>query len=95
MILVDDFIERFAAKGYTKKDSKMIIDDFFETFAEFLALGEDKIRFVNFGTFVVKTKAERPCYKYSSQQTEIVPAHKTLAFKPSQNLKDLLNPKEE
>lgn len=91
MILIDDFIDRFAAKGYTKKDAKMIIDDFFQTFAELLLLGEDRIRFVNFGTFMVKNKPARPYYKYTSRQMETVPAHKTLTFKASQGLKDLLN----
>ena len=91
MTIKEDFIARMAKKGYTKKDAGIFIDDFFQTFAEILKSGEDKIRFTNFGTFYVKNIGERPNNLHVEGAPDIIPAHQTLGLSPSKNLKNLLN----
>ena len=47
-----DFVELLAAKGYTKKDAKQIVDDMIGTLMECLAEGEE-VHFHGFGSFSV------------------------------------------
>lgn len=54
----EDFINAFAKRGYTKKDSALIMDDFIYTLEEILAEG-DAVMFRGFGTFSVKDIDER------------------------------------
>lgn len=91
MVLQNDFIERFAAKGYKKCDSKMILNDFFATISECLAGGEDQVRFTHFGTFTLRERKDHETVKLGTGERYRVPAVRTVTFKPSAELKRLLN----
>lgn len=77
----NDIIEKVAAKGYTKKDAKVILDDIFEVITEALADGED-VKLHGFGTFCVREIASRTTKDYRSGERITIPSHKVPKFVP-------------
>lgn len=86
MIQREDFIDRFSKKDYTKRDARVILDDFIETVEEILAEGES-IQFRGFGSFIVKEAAPRECTSPTTGERIKVPAQKVVRFAPGQILK--------
>lgn len=86
MLKRNDIVERLAQKGYTKKSANYIIDDFIRTIAEALVEGED-VQFHGFGTFYVKEMAPRKSTDLNSQETILIPGHKTPKFSASTPLR--------
>ena len=93
MFYKDDFVSRFAKKGYRKSDAQVITKDFIETLGEMIVEGKDSIRFVGFGTFSIADRAERTGYKFSTKEKITIPAHKVLKFVPAPIIKEKLNGK--
>lgn len=87
MLLKDDIVERLRERGYTKKDSELIIDDFIDVLEEALTKGED-IRFHGFGTFVVRENKEHTVVDVTTKQKMVIPARKVPRFIPSPGLKE-------
>ena len=81
----EDFINAFAKRGYTKKDSALIMDDFIYTLEEILAEG-DAVMFRGFGTFSVKRESISPRTKERIR----IPAHKEVRFLPGKQLKRIV-----
>jgi len=89
MLLKNDIVERLRAKGYTKKDSELIIDDFISVLEEALTKGED-IRFHGFGTFAVRESKEHVMVDVTTKEKMIIPSRKVPKFIPSPGLKELV-----
>lgn len=86
MLQRNDFINRFAAKGYTKKDSEVILDDFLSTLEEALVSGEN-VMFRGFGTFEVRDRAARESLSPTTGERVPVPAYRTVHFSIGKLLK--------
>lgn len=55
MIIKDEFVRRFAKRGYSIRESKKIVNDFLLTVADVLMDGED-LMFRGFGKFEIRDK---------------------------------------
>lgn len=76
-----------------KPELGKIFDFFMSIIREHLdKMGE--IRLHGIGTFCVKVSKERLCLNPQTKSTMTVPAKKRVKFKPSRNLSDVLNEKE-
>lgn len=72
------------------KESQRLVDALTEVMAESLAEG-DNISIQGFGNFEVKKKLERIIVNPSTKQRQLIPPKLTVAFKPSNILKDKIN----
>lgn len=86
MLKRNDFIEKLAEKGYTKKSAGMIIDDVILTITEALVAGED-VMLHGFGTFYVKEMADRSTVDLTTKERIVIPGHKSPKFTPGEYLK--------
>ncbi len=73
----------------SKKDTEKVIDSFFEEVAHALEHGEI-VKISGFGAFQVKSRKERIGTSPVDGQKIKIPATKTVGFKPSKSLKDLV-----
>jgi len=87
MLLKNDIIERLNERGYTKKDSELIISDFIDVLTECMTKGED-VRFQGFGTFVVRETKEHEVVNVKTKKRVLVPSRKVPKFIPSPTLKE-------
>ena len=85
----EDFINMLSQRGYTKKDSAVIMDDFIATLEEILAAG-DSVMFRGFGTFSVKSVVERESISPRSQERIVIPAHNEVRFVVGKLLKRMV-----
>jgi len=76
--------------GLTKKDTTIITDAILNEITQALALGED-VNIVGFGKFSVVETAERNGVNPKSGEKLIIPKSKKAKFKPSSNLKEIVN----
>jgi integration host factor subunit alpha len=77
--------------GLSKKESAEIVELVFETLKQILEQGE-KVKISGFGNFVVREKKAR-IGRNPQTGTEIrISPRRVLTFKPSQILKNTLNP---
>lgn len=82
-----NLVEKVAAElNLTKKDATKVIEAVFAAAADGLNEGR-MVKVSGFGTFVVKTKAERKGINPKTKEPIVVPATKVVTFKPAENLK--------
>lgn len=74
----------------TKKDAEALVDTVFDTMIESILSGE-KVLISGFGTFKVNQRQERKGVSPKTKEAMIIPASKTVSFKPSHRLKDAMN----
>lgn len=85
-----DLVDRIAVlTGIPKTHIAMVFDSIFELTGEALAEGE-KVTVPNFGTFMVSERPARPGRNPSTGMPITISASKSVRFKVSKNLKDLL-----
>ncbi len=77
--------------GFSKKESAEVVEAVFETMKDILAHG-DKVKISGFGNFVVREKKERIGRNPQTGEPIPISARRVLTFKPSQVLKNVLNP---
>ena len=77
--------------GFSKKESAEVVEAVFETMKETLAQG-DKVKISGFGNFVVRVKKQRIGRNPQTGEPIPISARRVLTFKPSQVLKNILNP---
>ena len=77
-------------KDLTKKDAEALVDTVFDTMIESILEG-DKVLISGFGTFKVNSRKERKGVNSKTKEMMIIPASKTVSFKPSNRLKDAMN----
>lgn len=82
----NEFVARFARKGYTKKDASTIIKDFITTISEILIEGEP-VQLYGFGTFSVRESADREGVDVNTKERITIPGHKAPKFVPGKLLK--------
>ncbi len=85
-----DLVDRIAdLTGIPKTRVALCYDTLFELMGEALAEG-DKVAVPTFGTFQVSERGARKGRNPATGETIEISASKTVRFKPSKNLKDLL-----
>ena len=77
--------------GFSKKESAEVVEAVFDTMKDVLAEG-DKVKISGFGNFVVREKKERIGRNPQTGEPIPISARRVLTFKPSQVLKNILNP---
>lgn len=75
--------------GITKKDAEKAIDVLLEKIESALVSG-DSVKLSGFGVFTVKTRKERVGTSPVSGDKITIPATRTVGFKPSKNLKEVI-----
>ena len=83
-----DLVSKIAAeKGITKVEATRVVEAIFETIVSELKSGET-VKIPGFGNFVVKTRNARTAVIPLSNKRVIVPAYKTVGFKPAKSFKE-------
>ncbi len=86
-----ELISRVTEKaGLTKKDCEKAINAMIEVIEETLAAG-DKVSLVGFGTFEVRSRAERKGRNPRTGQEITIPASKVPAFKAGKAFKEAVD----
>jgi integration host factor subunit alpha len=89
--IIDGVYERVG--GFSRKESAELVDKVFDLMKDVLAEGEGaKIKLSGFGNFVVRDKKQRVGRNPQTGQPIPISARRVLTFKPSQVLKNVLNP---
>lgn len=85
-----EFAAKVAEKaGISKKAAAEAVDAVLTTITEALEEGE-KVSFVGFGTFEVRTRAARQGINPRTKETISIPASKLPVFKAGRGLKDIV-----
>ena len=88
-----DLVEEVArVTQLTRKDSEVIVDTLFESVIKALKAG-DKLEVRGFGSFRVRQRNARVGRNPKTGEKVEVPAKRVPYFKPSKELKDLINQK--
>ena len=86
-----DLVEEVAkVTELTRKDSEVIVDTLFESVIKALRIG-DKLEVRGFGSFRVRQRNARVGRNPKTGEKVEVPAKRVPYFKPSKELKDLIN----
>jgi len=72
--------------GLSKRDSKDLVEDFFEEVRETLESG-DQVKLSGFGNFDLRVKSERPGRNPKTGEDIPISARKVVTFRPGQKLK--------
>jgi integration host factor subunit alpha len=91
-----DIVQRIhdRVEGFSKKEAAELVDLLFETMKETLGRGE-KIKISGFGNFVLRDKHSRQGRNPQTGDPITICERRVLAFRPSQLLKQGLNPRDE
>ena len=76
--------------GFSKKESADMVEAVFSLIKQTLERGEN-LKISGFGSFIVKSKADRRGRNPQTGETIIIEARRVLAFKPSVVLRDAIN----
>ncbi len=79
----------FEQIGLNKRESKDMIDAFFDLIVEKLLAGED-VKISGFGNFQLRTKTPRPGRNPRTGEAITIEARRVVTFHASQKLKDLI-----
>ena len=74
-------------RNLTKKEAELLVD----TVITRSVVEGDKVLISGFGTFKVNDRKARKGISPKTQEEMIIPASKTVTFKPSNRLKDAMN----
>lgn len=77
--------------GFSKKEAADLVDQVFELMKETLGRGE-MIKISGFGNFVLRDKRQRQGRNPQTGEPIVITSRRVLTFKPSQILKEDLNP---
>ncbi|MBM4357618.1 MAG: integration host factor subunit alpha [Deltaproteobacteria bacterium] len=77
--------------GFSKKEAADLVDQIFELMKETLGRGE-MIKISGFGNFVLRDKRQRQGRNPQTGEPILISSRRVLTFKPSQLLKEDLNP---
>ena len=73
--------------GFSKRESKDMVDAFFELIAETLVEGEE-VKITGFGNFQVRTKAPRPGRNPRTGEVVAIESRRVVTFHASPKLKE-------
>ena len=74
----------------TKKDAGVMVDTIVDIIAKTLVSGE-KVSLSGFGTLDILERSERQGRNPKTGESMVIPASKTVKFKPAPSLKDAVN----
>ena len=80
--------------GYSKKVSENILDDFINEIVNSIALNK-KVKISNFGTFSLKRKKSRVGRNPKTKEKKIIKERNVIIFRPSNELKNYINSKDD
>jgi integration host factor subunit alpha len=80
--------------GYSKKISENLLEDFFEIIINGIK-NNNKVKIAKFGTFQVRFKKSRIGRNPKTKEKKIISERKVILFKPSKELKKIINNKYE
>lgn len=72
--------------GLSKRDAKLMVEEFFEQIRESLESGE-QVKLSGFGNFDLRVKNERPGRNPKTGEDIPISARKVVTFRPGQKLK--------
>ena len=72
----------FKETGLQKKDVTTVVEAFMDTLRDSLT-NKENVYLRGFGSFIVKTRAQKTARNISKNTTIIIPAHSIPAFKPA------------
>ena len=78
---MDGFVTRIADKGYTKKDSAVILKDILDAICEAVADGYE-VGLSGFGAFSSIETKPRHAKNVRTGEDIIIPSHRKIKFKP-------------
>jgi integration host factor subunit alpha len=86
-----DIIEKVSANmSFSKKEAAEMLESVLSIIKDTLETGE-KIKIAGFGSFVVRSKADRRGRNPQTGETITIQARRVLTFKPSPVLRDAIN----
>lgn len=86
-----EFVNEMMSRTQLSEDEvKALQEGLVKTIAEQLSI-DNSVAFQGFGNFELKVKAERRIYSPSSRRYNVIPEHKTVAFRISPTLKEKIN----
>ncbi len=89
--LISRVHESVGNAALTKKLTESVIEATFEAIKESLQSDDERFIFPRFGTFTVKERAERKGRNPQNNKEILIPAYKTVTFKPAPQFKESLN----
>ncbi len=87
--LVENVYEQVG--GLSKKEAAEVVDLVFDEVRRAL-VREQKVKISRFGNFVVRSKRARTGRDLHNHRPTVISARKVVTFRPSQVLKEILNP---
>lgn len=91
MVNKDEIVFKVMDKtGYSKVLVEEVVNTLLDTIIEELDR-DGEVKFANFGKFLVRSRVERNILNPSTKEVMRIPTLSSVLFKPSKNVKDLLN----
>lgn len=75
--------------GVDRASALTVVESFMEIVKDSLAHG-DNVYLRGFGSFIIKTRAEKIARNITKNESVVVPEHKIPAFKPSNAFREML-----
>ncbi|MCM1452326.1 MAG: integration host factor subunit beta [Clostridium sp.] len=75
--------------GVDRASALTVVESFMEIVKDSLANG-DNVYLRGFGSFIIKTRAEKIARNITKNESVVVPEHKIPAFKPSNAFREML-----
>jgi len=76
--------------GFSKKISENLLEDVFQILLKNIII-EKKVKIAKFGTFVLRRKNQRVGRNPKTKEEKIISERNVILFKPSKELKQLIN----
>ena len=80
--------------GFSKQISENLIEDFLSTIASNIQT-EKKLKLSKFGTFSIRQKKSRIGRNPKTKETKVISSRDVILFKPSKELKEFVNLKDD
>ena len=76
--------------GFSKKISENLLEDVFQILLKNIVI-EKKVKIAKFGTFILRKKNQRVGRNPKTKEVKIISERNVILFKPSRELKQLIN----
>ncbi len=76
--------------GFSKKISENLLEDVFQILLKNIII-EKKVKIAKFGTFILRKKNKRVGRNPKTKEEKIISERNVILFKPSKELKQLIN----
>ena len=79
--------------GFSKRISENLLEDVFQLILNNI-ITDKKVKIAKFGTFLLRKKKQRMGRNPKTKEEKIIPERNVILFKPSKELKKIINDKE-